>query len=378
MLVPPSPLRRRGAAGRALSVILSALMVMLMAVPASATRVRTDLERIAEERFLALHDSARGSLGPLAEFRDIRDVARAWSDQMADRNSLQHNGNYASQVCCYVQVGENIAMRSISGDLTRASVERAVDATFEALMASTGHRENIQRAAFEQIGIGVSFKWTGSQWRMWSTMDFRDPDGSEPAAGVPHPRDIRDTCGSDDEPSFKDVPKGSTHAASVACLENQGITQGKRDGTFGAKDHLSRGQVATFLLRTLEKSGKKAPAGQPCKGTAHAIGMSAMIEWKIFSDTSCEEARLVGRSEMAVWSVRAMQGPLGLAMPNVEWDLFFDDNNLSGGTQGSHNAIAEMGVVTGVGNEKFAPEQWLMRDQMATFLARILDAAADA
>lgn len=382
MVSAPAPLRGFGTGRRTLTVVIALLAVLvasLVPAPASAARVRSDLERRAEEGFLDLHANARSSRGIPAqlEYRDIREVARSWSDQMADRNRMAHNDDYARQVCCHRKVAENVAHYWTTAPMTTKNVDTAVRSLFDDLMASSGHRSNILDSRTRQLGIGVTLRPSGNAWHLWATMNFREPDGSEPDRGVPTPRDIADTCGTDDNPGFRDVDRSNAHSHAIACIENAGIASGRSDGTYGAKDLLSRGQVATFLLRTLEASGIQRPSERPCRGTPHADSVSAMIAWNVFTDGSCNEDRSVTRTDMATWTTRAIQGVLGMPLPASQWDHFVDDNGLSGNVQGGHNAMADLGVVTGVGNEHFAPGDLLRRDQMATFLARLWDAAED-
>lgn len=58
-----------------------------------------------------------------------------------------------------------------------------------------------------------------------------------PPAGQPRSRDSR----------------GTTHAEAIASVEAAGVAQGFGDGTFRPNDPVSRGQMATFLWRALER-----------------------------------------------------------------------------------------------------------------------------
>lgn len=50
--------------------------------------------------------------------------------------------------------------------------------------------------------------------------------------------------------SFRDVPDGSVHATSVRRLVGAGITQGVTSDRFAPGADVSRGQMATFTMRT--------------------------------------------------------------------------------------------------------------------------------
>lgn len=356
--------------------LVVALLASIFVASAGAARERTDLEWKAEQMLLDLHNQERVRRGipALVEHRDVREVARNWNDGQAARRKLQHNPNYRSEVCCHLAVAENVAYRFIGRTLDEDSVRKVITAMHVAYMGSSGHSKNILGSAYDDVGIAMTFVKDGSNWTVYSTTNFREDDGTAPGTGIPSARDVTDTCGEAGEPSFTDVPAGNVHAANIACLEREGITTGKADGTYGPKEFLSRGQIATFLMRTLEAAGKQAPVGSACPDGVHAEGMSAMRAWGIFTTDDCDERSQVLRWQMATWSVRALQG-IGLKAPPAEADYFNDDNAMGGDVQGANNAIAAWGVVTGTGNDHFAPTSPLRRDQMATFLARLLDVA---
>ncbi len=362
---------------RVLVSLLAAVLVFAVAVPAQAARERTDLEWVAEQLLLDLHNDARTQRGvaPLAEYRDVRDVARSWADQQAASQRMSHNPNFASQICCATRVGENVGTHVIGRSLTEEALKASVRQLHAAYMDSSSHRSNVLDANYRQAGIGISIRYDGTWWRLWNTVNFRAPNGSEPESGLPSSRSIENTCGRSGTSSFRDVPAGNIHQPTIACIEKAGITSGKGDGNYGPKELVSRGQIATFIMRTLDAAGEPIPEGRPCTNGPHAIGMSAMFEWGIFTSGGCDDLAVVTRAEMAAWTVRAMKRPLGWSGPKGDFDYFNDDNNLSGDAQGANNAVAELGVVTGIGNDKFAPSNALRRDQMATFLARLLDAA---
>jgi hypothetical protein len=109
---------------------------------------------------------------------------------------------------------------------------------------------------------------------------------------------------------FSDVPAGRFYSAAVDWLADQGITTGVGGNRFAPDDVVTRGQMATFLWRL-----EGEPGGSPSAG---------------FSD------------------VRA-----GAFYANaVDWLLY-------------------RGITTGVGGNRFAPDDPVSRGQMATFLWRL-------
>lgn len=60
------------------------------------------------------------------------------------------------------------------------------------------------------------------------------------------------TCPANADSSFSDVASGSTHAAGINCMAALEIARGTTAGTFLPSEPVSRGQMATFLIRFYE------------------------------------------------------------------------------------------------------------------------------
>jgi len=112
------------------------------------------------------------------------------------------------------------------------------------------------------------------------------------------------------ESPFVDVPRASYYAKAVDWLSQEGITTGTGFGRFSPDGQVDRAQMATFLWR-LEGS----PTGAPPSGLAD------VSTGKFYSKA-------------------------------VDW-------------------LLHRGITTGVGNNRFAPDQVVTRAQMATFLWRL-------
>ncbi len=93
---------------------------------------------------------------------EIADIARAHSEDMAEREYFSHyspegDGPGDRMSTFYPQscrmVGENIA--SVAGSQTNA-IDEQVDQIVSGWMNSPGHRENLLREAFDEQGIGVA------------------------------------------------------------------------------------------------------------------------------------------------------------------------------------------------------------------------------
>ncbi len=123
-------------------------------------------ESAAAQEVLALVNKERGTAGcsPLSSDDALTDLARAFSEQMADEGFFDHTDpaglspwDRAAKVGITDLGGENIA---------RGQADAA--AVMDAWMNSAGHRANILNCDYKTIGIGVHFGAGGPWW----TQDF--------------------------------------------------------------------------------------------------------------------------------------------------------------------------------------------------------------
>lgn len=123
--------------------------------------------------------------------------------------------------------------------------------------------------------------------------------------------------GSDNGPSFRDVPEGAWYTEAVRWAASEHIVEGYGDGLFGPDDSVSREQLATILQRFDRYKGT---------GTLPA----QQVNLGIFLDAE----------HISAWAYDAMQ-----------WAV-------------------DMGLITGVGSEKLSPKTEAVRAQAATILMR--------
>jgi uncharacterized protein YkwD len=120
---------------------------------------------VAEKAMFDLHNETRTAygLGPLCLSSVLTSAARARSQDMLNRDYFSHytprgvtvidqlrrKGHYSSEPGDYHMLGENIAMGGDGYD------EDTPEHLFTGLMQSEGHRENILRGEFEEVGVGA-------------------------------------------------------------------------------------------------------------------------------------------------------------------------------------------------------------------------------
>lgn len=163
----------RNSARSAVTVAVTALLVLALAVLAVLTGAGRAEAGPHEPDFVAMANGSRAAVGapPLESREDLAGIARAWSERMAREGRLYHNPAVGSQVCCWQRLAENAGY----------SYRGAAD-LHRLLMESPGHRRNLLNPAFTQVGMGTA---TDARGRLWVTQVFRSPDGRAVAAPAP-------------------------------------------------------------------------------------------------------------------------------------------------------------------------------------------------
>lgn len=164
---------------------------------------------------------------------------------------------------------------------------------------------------------------------------------------------------------------GSPHAASVVDVVAGGIAEGKTDGTYGTQDAVTRGQMATFLSRALELAPSEQAELPDDVDAAyvHADAIAAVVEDGIAegkADGSYEPQEPVTRGQMATFLDRALDLALEAAGEQPE------DAEGSVHEQAVEAVIAH-GIALGFEDGDFRPSEAVTRGQMASFLDRALD-----
>ena len=177
--------------------------------------------------------------------------------------------------------------------------------------------------------------------------------------------------------TFPDAPN-SGHKAFIDCLAELGIVQGYTDGTFGPTDDVSRGQLASFVVRALEVAGHDLDVGGPMfddvgvnseHGEAiYKLSNAGIIEG--YGDGTFGPWDSVSREQTATYVVGALE--LVLDEDLVTSDVSFPDVG-AGGTHGEAvNKLATAGVIQGYPDGTFQPADAVTRAQMTRFIGNSL------
>lgn len=186
------------------------------------------------------------------------------------------------------------------------------------------------------------------------------------------------------DPGFVDVDDSNAHSDAITCVAWWEITTGDGLGTYVPMAEVRREHMATFIARLVESIGGDLPAygksnfKDVSDSSPHENNISRLADVGIVQGTSPEEfspASTVTRAQMATFLVRAVEFARNQALP-AGGDAFDDDNGNS--HEENIDKVAAAGFAGGVGERRYDPSGVVRRDQMATFMARVLDRSVEA
>jgi glucose/arabinose dehydrogenase len=222
---------------------------------------------------------------------------------------------------------------------------------------------------------------------------------------APQPVDpARSACPPDRVQSagFSDVPPGGSTELAIDCVAGYGIARGTRSGAYDRAGSVTRAQMALFLDRVtsyaLQSTGSStqrnsADAGFDDLGgqspeVVQAVNRLANERVVLGSDadgdgrSSYRPAERVRRGQMAAMLRRTLGSIETLLTgrpsdgPSSTSDYFDDDAGSL--FEPDINAVAGAGIAAGVSDGVFAPARDITRQQMALFLARLLEVEVSA
>ena len=164
----------------------------------------------------------------------------------------------------------------------------------------------------------------------------------------------------------------SVHQPAIADLAQRGITKGCAKGRFCPSGHVSRGQMASFLSRTMSHMGR-APGASPVdhfaddNGSVHEGAINALAQDGVTA--GCRSGQFcpswdITRNQIAEWLAKAFSlQPSGV-------DHFTDDNGSD--YEWAINALADRGLTLGCADRRYCGGASTSRGQMAAFLSRAI------
>ena len=175
---------------------------------------------------------------------------------------------------------------------------------------------------------------------------------------------------------------GNVHEPNIEIIATLGITTGcgePQDYTYCPSRHVTRGQMGVFLGRAL---GIRPDEGMVSRFpdvplgawyTPYVEGLADLSVVRTVYGEAFRPSDPITRAEMAVWMARAFDSIHELNPTGA-----FADVPVDAPYAGAVEGLLEAGVTKGCSTEPpaFCPDDPVKRDQMASFLARVLAAEA--
>ena len=203
------------------------------------------------------------------------------------------------------------------------------------------------------------------------------PDWSAAALGeTPQPTATACANRAVPRPAFTDTA-GNVHEAAIHCVVWHGVAQGTSATTYSPRNGVTRAQMASFTARTIEAAGAQLPPGQDqfndVDGNTHENNIERLAAAGIVQGVG--EGRYapgatVTRAQMASFLARTFEFVHGQPLPVA--DTAFTD--IAGNTHEDNiRRVAGAGFAQGTTATTYSPANDVRRDQMASFLARMLE-----
>lgn len=176
--------------------------------------------------------------------------------------------------------------------------------------------------------------------------------------------------------TFPDVAAANVHNAAIDCLAWWDIARG-RNGSYLPDNTVTREQMASLLVRSIEESGGSLPAAPTVTFgdvamSSHRTAIELLATAGIATgrpDGTFGPGEPMTRAQMTALVVRTY-GHLTRIQLEVTVDHFTDDETSV--HEELINGAAEIGIVSGVGSGRFEPESPVRRDHAASMLVRVL------
>lgn len=137
--------------------------------PSAGVTWRSEVATQRAASLLAAHRSALG-LSATPRVSSLDEIAFAWSESSASDDTLRHNPSLGGQAQDYQAIAENVGVaRTSDGWITEDDLARLVDKLHRDFLASPVHRDNMQDARWDDVGIGVVVRGNA----LWLTVVFR-------------------------------------------------------------------------------------------------------------------------------------------------------------------------------------------------------------
>ncbi|MEK4063696.1 MULTISPECIES: pullulanase [Paenibacillus] len=177
--------------------------------------------------------------------------------------------------------------------------------------------------------------------------------------------------------TFKDVPAANWAAAAIKSLSAKQIVTGVTSSEFKPKSNVSRAEFTALLVRALGVTVEGQAAFADVKPDAwYSSYVATAVSRGIVTGRSQESFApnaAISREEMAVMVIRALEVKQGKKVEVASGTTRFADASGISAWAGSYvNAAAELGLVQGKADHKFAPKELMTRAESAQVIYNLL------
>lgn len=180
------------------------------------------------------------------------------------------------------------------------------------------------------------------------------------------------------EDGFGDVAVGTAHEQAIDCIVWWKIARGVAPNRYEPSRSVTRAQMATLVAQSILRSGGDLPSDPgnhfvDDDGSVHAGSIDRLAAAGLVFGTSTSRygpGESISRGQMASLLVRAHEYRTGEQL-TARNDHFRDDDTSV--HEDAINRAAEAGFTTGKPDGTYAPAEPVSRAQMASFLTRMLD-----
>jgi len=164
---------------------------------------------------------------------------------------------------------------------------------------------------------------------------------------------------------------------SIILLHSRGIVSTPENGLFRPEDNITREEFVKLLVLATGMYDEKCNCSfSDVEAFAwYYPYIACAYENSIVTgrgDGSFGTGDYVTREDMAVFIYRALQGSVGKSDPQAS-ELFSDNESISGYAYDAVYAMKNAGIISGVGNNKFAPKLNATRAEAAKMIGSIIE-----
>ncbi|WP_261303823.1 M4 family metallopeptidase [Paenibacillus andongensis] len=174
---------------------------------------------------------------------------------------------------------------------------------------------------------------------------------------------------------FNDIPSDHWANKALKSLSAKHIVTGTSETMFSPEAKTTRAEFAALLVRTLGlKASKPAPFQDVDQSAWYTDAVAAAYEAGLIggrSETKFAPLATMTREEMAAMLVRAYEFKTAKKLGQGELSLV-DNSLISGWAKGQVQTAVSNGLMNGIGNSKFAPQELTNRAQSAQAIYNLL------